>query len=232
MMGDVDIGTRKHENVPPFGPIQGHAFRLLPNDSVKESLKKYATVILGQYSEKECSSVFVMTAVGSLCEATLRLANASSDGNHPGNTNLIQENAMNHENTETNVSKSSCGDSRNDIKKWENKRFEVVSLVGTFSRAGACHLHISLSDEKGETIGGHLIEGTVFTTLEVVLGTIHGVEFSREFSESTGYLELVTRQLSGGSLKSKLRNILLPSRTSLSVIAGVCLGVLLAKRFK
>ena len=210
MRGGVNTRTRKPENVPPSGPIQGYAFRLLPNDLLKESLQKYAKVIFGQYPEKVCSSAFVMTAVGSLCEATLRLANASN-------------------NDENDVEMICGGGSKNDIKKWENKRFEVVSLVGTFSRDGACHLHISLSDEKGDTIGGHLIEGKVFTTVEVVLGIIHGVEFSREFSESTGYRELVTRQLSAISPQSSLTSIFLLAIPTLAIIVKVFVNIFMAE---
>ena len=47
--------------------------------------------------------------------------------------------------------------------------FEIVSLVGAFTRDGG-HLHISLSDSKGMTLGGHLMPGSaVFTTAEIVL---------------------------------------------------------------
>lgn len=36
--------------------------------------------------------------------------------------------------------------------------FEIVSLTGVLSINGL-HLHLSISDEKGNTIGGHLLEG-------------------------------------------------------------------------
>src|SRR5882724_3218334 len=46
---------------------------------------------------------------------------------------------------------------------------EIVSLCGTFSDS-SCHLHISVSDEKGQTIGGHLMEeNLVYTTAELVV---------------------------------------------------------------
>ena len=67
--------------------------------------------------------------------------------------------------------------------------------MGTFSRDGGCHLHISLSDAEGNTIGGHLIDGIVFTTVELVLGTADGIEFSRQHDDKTGYSELVPLQL-------------------------------------
>ena len=47
--------------------------------------------------------------------------------------------------------------------------FEIVSLMGTVSVDG-CHIHISISDERGQTIGGHLLEGNVvYTTAEIVI---------------------------------------------------------------
>lgn len=68
--------------------------------------------------------------------------------------------------------------------------YEIVSLTGTLSPQGV-HLHLSLSDEKMNTIGGHLTYGTlVNTTAEIVLMEIDEYEFSREFDESTGYDEL------------------------------------------
>jgi predicted DNA-binding protein with PD1-like motif len=43
------------------------------------------------------------------------------------------------------------------------ERFEIVSLVGTLSTHGL-HLHISLSDKNGKTIGGHLVDGCIIYT--------------------------------------------------------------------
>ena len=53
---------------------------------------------------------------------------------------------------------------------------------------------MSVSDSEGTVIGGHVISGRVFTTLELVLGTIQGVTFVREIDEQTGYLELTVRK--------------------------------------
>lgn len=69
--------------------------------------------------------------------------------------------------------------------------FEVVSLGGTLS-AGTQHLHMSISDGTGKTLGGHLSEGSlVFTTLEITLLEAKGLEFFREDDSSTGHKELV-----------------------------------------
>lgn len=47
--------------------------------------------------------------------------------------------------------------------------FEIVSLTGTVSVNGS-HLHLSISDSTGRTIGGHLTAGCkVYTTAEIVL---------------------------------------------------------------
>lgn len=72
--------------------------------------------------------------------------------------------------------------------------FEIVSVMGTLSKDGV-HLHISVSDSEGNTIGGHLKNGCIInTTAEVVMLEIDNVKFSREFDESTGYDELVVRK--------------------------------------
>lgn len=77
------------------------------------------------------------------------------------------------------------------IEKEEN--YEIVSLMGTISKDDV-HLHISLSDEEGITIGGHLKDGNIVnTTCELVILELHNYEFSREFDENTGYDELVIR---------------------------------------
>ena len=80
----------------------------------------------------------------------------------------------------------------NVLKTFEGK-FEIVSLVGTFSLDG-CHLHISLSDKDGNVIGGHLKEGcAIFTTAEIVISEIENMVFFREMDESTGFKELIVK---------------------------------------
>ena len=71
-----------------------------------------------------------------------------------------------------------------------NERFEIVSLVVTLSIHGS-HLHISLSDKNGKTIGGHLVDGCIiYTTAEIVIGTSEQFIFQRTVDEKTGYKEL------------------------------------------
>jgi predicted DNA-binding protein with PD1-like motif len=132
-------------------------------------------------------SCVVLTAVGSLRSLTVRLANASK-------TNGEAEDDHDHA--------TSC------YRSW-NECLEVTSLVGTFSvtedddnnNSGSGnpdgvemlkkHLHIAVSDRRGQAFGGHLVSGTVHTTLELVLGTIGSVKFCRELDPRTGYGELV-----------------------------------------
>jgi predicted DNA-binding protein with PD1-like motif len=69
-------------------------------------------------------------------------------------------------------------------------KYEIVSLVGTLSPDGV-HLHISLSDSTGKTIGGHLLEGCeIYTTAEIVIAEARGLLFTREQDAQTGYKEL------------------------------------------
>lgn len=72
-----------------------------------------------------------------------------------------------------------------------NGKFEIVSLTGTLSETGS-HLHISVSDGKGKTTGGHLKEGTlVYTTAEIVIGILTEYQFDRAFDPRSGYNELL-----------------------------------------
>eukprot|EP00467_Chlorarachnion_reptans_P008698 CAMPEP_0114503478 /NCGR_PEP_ID=MMETSP0109-20121206/9670_1 /TAXON_ID=29199 /ORGANISM="Chlorarachnion reptans, Strain CCCM449" /LENGTH=447 /DNA_ID=CAMNT_0001681511 /DNA_START=78 /DNA_END=1421 /DNA_ORIENTATION=+ len=76
-----------------------------------------------------------------------------------------------------------------EAKTFEGK-FEIVSLSGTVSKDG-CHVHLCVSDHECKTYGGHLMEGTIVrTTAEIVIGNIHGVTFSRDLDDRTGYDEL------------------------------------------
>eukprot|EP00536_Pseudo-nitzschia_multiseries_P013415 jgi/Psemu1/211613/e_gw1.573.6.1 len=111
------------------------------------------------------TSAFVLTAVGSLESVALRMANSCN----------------------------SDGIFVNQVKEWK-ERLEIVSLVGTFSREGK-HLHMSVSDGRGNVFGGHLMSGRIFTTLELVIGVIIGVDFSRVQDAATGYNELVVNPI-------------------------------------
>ncbi|MDB9527007.1 DNA-binding protein [Oscillatoria sp. CS-180] len=73
-------------------------------------------------------------------------------------------------------------------------RFEIVSLVGTLSLEGL-HLHMAIANAQGQTCGGHIMPGClVYTTAEIVIGVLAGVEFQRRLDEATGYRELKISQ--------------------------------------
>ena len=186
--------------VPPSGPTTAHCFRLHPNTSLMSSLKQAASIILSKHN----TSAFILTAVGSLQDVTIRLANASRFSEEKD-------------------------DGTNCIKRYK-QRFEIVSLTGTLSRDGV-HIHISLSDADGNVIGGHLIDGVVFTTCEVVLGSALGVDFVREVDQDTGYTELVVSQLlSEGNTNERLMKYVGRFATCMLIAgAGFALGKMKSK---
>lgn len=72
--------------------------------------------------------------------------------------------------------------------------FEIVSLVGTVSLHGA-HLHLSISDSTGKTIGGHLLDDNkIYTTAEIVLLSSSRLQFKREKDGSTPWEELSIKE--------------------------------------
>ena len=97
---------------------------------------------------------WVVTCVGSLSRATLRLAGATRQHTTDG-------------------------------------ALEIVALAGTISQAGS-HLHLAVADDRGVTLGGHLLAGCVVrTTAEVVLGADDRLRFEREHDPETGHRELL-----------------------------------------
>lgn len=77
-----------------------------------------------------------------------------------------------------------------DYVKLEGFR-EVVGLSGTLGATSGSHLHLSVSDAQGQTLGGHLGEGSeVYTTLEVVLLSYPALEFERVVDPKTTFPEL------------------------------------------
>ncbi len=148
------------------GPVQAHAIRIPAGEDLVSNLSRAASEAM---TNSGSQSAFVMTAVGSLEAVTLRMANACKPG-------------------------ASLENASNEIKEWA-ERLEIVSLTGTFSKDGQKHLHMSVSDKTGTVFGGHVMEGKIFTTLELVLGTISNVAFTREIDEKTGFDELVVSSL-------------------------------------
>jgi predicted DNA-binding protein with PD1-like motif len=74
-------------------------------------------------------------------------------------------------------------------------RFEIVSLEATLSVNGS-HLHMAIANGEGSMNGGHLMPGSlIFTTAEVVIGEIEGIDFRRELDKQTGFRELIIKPL-------------------------------------
>ncbi len=73
--------------------------------------------------------------------------------------------------------------------------FEILSLCGTLSVHGS-HLHISIGDSTGRTMGGHLTDGNIiYTTAEIVLTATDDFEFTREQDGTTQWNELQIKML-------------------------------------
>jgi len=151
------------------GPMQAHCIRLKPDDDLVTSLLDAARDAMA--ASNNSRSAFVLSAVGSVKMLTVRTASAP----------LLHDGGK---------AEAKKGGAAHDTLTFE-ENLEVTSLVGTFSCDGAKHLHVSVSDASGKSFGGHLLEGKVFSTLEIVLGTIAGVVFEREVDPKTGYRELV-----------------------------------------
>lgn len=127
--------------------MQNYTFRLRPGQDLFDSIQAFA---MEQQVEAGC----VLSGVGSLSFATLRLANREYNSEYEG-------------------------------------PFEIVSITGTVSIHGS-HLHLSISDGDGRTIGGHLGSGCkIYTTAEIVIAIFRDVVYKREFAADSGYEELV-----------------------------------------
>jgi predicted DNA-binding protein with PD1-like motif len=130
--------------------IRVFALRLRPGQDLRQQIEAFV-------KQKHIRAGFIITTVGSLKQAALRLADQPSTTSFAG-------------------------------------KFEIVSLVGTLGQDGM-HLHLSISDNTGKTIGGHLVEGClIYTTAEIVIGEAEGLIFSREKDPETTYQELRIRR--------------------------------------
>jgi predicted DNA-binding protein with PD1-like motif len=70
---------------------------------------------------------------------------------------------------------------------------EILTLAGSISPDGA-HLHMSVSDSRGQVFGGHVARGcSVRTTAEILLALLPEHRFSREHDVRSGFAELVIR---------------------------------------
>jgi predicted DNA-binding protein with PD1-like motif len=79
------------------------------------------------------------------------------------------------------------------VKEWMGS-YEIVSVTGTISPEES-HIHISVSDQEGAVIGGHLKTGSVVgVTAELILLVFDDVTYTREYEASTGYDMLVVKK--------------------------------------
>jgi predicted DNA-binding protein with PD1-like motif len=117
--------------------MRTYSFRLKPGQDLRQEIQKIA-------DKNRIKAGFVVTCVGGLQKAILRMAGATPDDQV--------------------------------VNTYEGK-FEIVSLVGTVSSSGS-HLHVSISDQEGKVIGGHLKDGSIYT---------------REFDSNTGFKELTVK---------------------------------------
>ena len=129
-------------------PMKTHTLRLKPQQDLFDSIEDFV-------KQNNIEAGCVLSSVGSLTHATLRLANRGYYNEYDGH-------------------------------------FEIVSMTGTVSIHGS-HIHVSISDGDGVTIGGHLVSGCkIYTTAEIVLLELEDVVYKRElFENDSGYEELV-----------------------------------------
>ena len=127
--------------------MQNYTFRLTPGQDLFDSIQAFVM-------EKQVQAGCVLSGVGSLKHATLRLADRDYNAEYEG-------------------------------------PFEIVSITGTLSVNGS-HLHMSISDGDGRTIGGHFESGCkIYTTAEIVIAVFNDSVYKRELAEDSGYEELV-----------------------------------------
>lgn len=127
--------------------MQNYTFRLPPGQDLFDAIQAF---VMKNQVQAGC----ILSGVGSLGHATLRLADREYNSEFEG-------------------------------------PFEIVSITGTLSVHGS-HLHISISDGDGRTIGGHFESGCrIYTTAEIVIAVFRDVVYKRELAADSGYEELV-----------------------------------------
>ena len=131
--------------------MQNYTFRLFPGQDLFDSIQAF---VMKKHIRAGC----ILSGVGSLRHATLRLANREYTSEYEG-------------------------------------PFEIVSITGTVSVHGS-HLHMSISDGDGRTIGGHFESGCkIYTTAEIVIAGFDDVIYKRELAQDSGYEELAVYEV-------------------------------------
>ncbi len=137
--------------------------RLAPGADLLKSLQEIA-------QQEKLAAGVILSGAGSLSRATLR--NVRS---FPEEFPITDRN-------------------RNYTPKQET--LELVSLTGNISLKNGeplihCHVTVSSGTEDGKAYGGHLVEGCiVFSTCEVVLAELTGIEMTRHTDPETRAFEL------------------------------------------
>mmetsp|Transcript_31941 Transcript_31941/g.72874 ORF Transcript_31941/g.72874 Transcript_31941/m.72874 type:complete len:176 (-) Transcript_31941:239-766(-) len=170
MLGTKQLGTSAHRLGVLSGQLKADAVASRqPQEGVYHAARlqpgdDLKQALLSLLKNAKAQAMAVVTCVGSLRTVHLRLAGASATSS--GKTLNLEG------------------------------RYEVVSLVGTIGSGEqggepSCHLHISIGDEDGAVVGGH-ISGPceVLTTAEVVLLELPGLIFNRVMDSQTGFKEL------------------------------------------
>jgi len=80
-----------------------------------------------------------------------------------------------------------------DTRQYETLEFdrhlEITNLVGNVSLKDSqpiVHAHVTLSDDAGAAIGGHLVPGCEIFACEFVVQAFEGPQLNRGFDEQTG----------------------------------------------
>lgn len=131
--------------------MRNYTFRLASGQDLFDSIEAFV-------QEKHIEAGCILSGVGSLKHATLRLANRESSSEY-------------------------------------EDYFEIVSITGTVSIHGS-HVHLSISDGDGKTLGGHFESGCkIYTTAEIVMAVFDDVVYKREFAADSGYEELAVYEV-------------------------------------
>ena len=70
-----------------------------------------------------------------------------------------------------------------------DRRLEIAALVGNVSLKDGqpiVHAHVTLTDDAGRAVGGHLAPGTIVFACEFCIQTLEGPPLVRGFDETTG----------------------------------------------
>lgn len=79
-------------------------------------------------------------------------------------------------------------DRRDYLRIPVTEQVEVLSLVGDIAEhngSPAAHLHVVLGRRDGSTVGGHLLRGEVWPTLEVIITEV-GADLVKQIDPETG----------------------------------------------